>query len=46
MWRDLSGAASFPIAGPVSGCAGPSASFLLGGATALGAVLITAAMIA
>ncbi len=38
----ISGAASFAIAGLVGNWAGPSASFLLGGATALGAVLIAA----
>jgi MFS family permease len=38
----ISGAASFAIAGLVGNWAGASASFLLGGATALGAVVITA----
>src|SRR6267154_6905788 len=38
----ISGAASFAIAGLVGNWAGASASFLLGGATALGAVLIAA----
>src|SRR6266850_3080590 len=38
----ISGAASFAIAGRVGNWAGASASFLLGGATALGAVLIAA----
>jgi MFS family permease len=38
----ISGAASFTIAGLVAGWAGPSAPFLLGGGTALSAVLITA----
>jgi MFS family permease len=40
----ISGAASFTIAGLVAGLAGPSAAFLLGGATALSAVLIAAAV--
>ena len=40
----ISGAASFAIAGLVGNWAGASASFLLGGATALGAVLIAATM--
>src|SRR5438132_12047113 len=39
----ISGAASFTIAGLVASWTGPSASFLLGGATALSAVLIAAA---
>jgi MFS family permease len=38
----ISGAASFAIAGLVGNWAGASAAFLLGGATALGAVLIAA----
>jgi hypothetical protein len=40
----ISGAASFTIAGLVASWTGPSASFLLGGATALSAVLIAAAV--
>src|SRR5437660_2713643 len=40
----ISGAASFAIAGLIGNWAGPSAAFLLGGATALGAVLIAAAV--
>jgi hypothetical protein len=38
----ISGAASFSIAGLIGNWAGPSAAFLLGGATALSAVLIAA----
>jgi len=38
----ISGAASFTIAGLVASLAGPSVAFLLGGATALSAVLIAA----
>jgi hypothetical protein len=41
----ISGAASFAIAGLVGNWAGASASFPLGGATALGAVLIAAYVI-
>ena len=39
---EISGAASFSIAGLIGNWAGPSAAFLLGGATALRAVLIAA----
>jgi MFS family permease len=38
----ISGAASFAIAGLIANWAGPSAAFLLGGATALSAVVIAA----